>query len=434
MVIWGADMTGALPTIRGGWSWAVASVADVHPDAPLQELQIRMRQEEGRLAEDLCAAGCLTVVDGPLNFIRSRDLPVVGFVKTHHRALLDPEHHRQIPGLGPGQRSSLFRLGRDRYSAYLRLAPVSAISSPWSGIVRTKVPQSAGLAAAIFTADRIAGIIPRYAADAGWAHELKTATEAALARARKAITGLQRQQDDAVAAISRALAAARADDEPGLQQAIIDVSADLRRAADDIRTATEQILRAVELVRRIEKAQGLLEALDELARLLSDGKFIAYVVARKQQTLLAIATELLGSMTGSRYGFSEEFEIVYRLTGLPRSAKTLSGGETFLASLALALGLGELAGRGGGRLDALFLDEGFGALDANALSEAFDALGRQTETGRLVAVISHLRSVAEAMDRVLAVAFGKSGSQTRWLGGDERAELITEDVEASLLT
>ena len=163
MVIWGAGMTGTLPAVRGGWTWAVASIADVHPDAPLKELQIRMRQEEGRLAEELCAAGYLTVVDGPLNFVRSRDLPVVGFVKTHHRALLDPEHHKQIPKLGPGQRSSLFRLGQDRYSAYMRLVPVNATSSPWSGIVRIEIPQSAGLAAAVSTADRIAGIIPRYA-------------------------------------------------------------------------------------------------------------------------------------------------------------------------------------------------------------------------------------------------------------------------------
>src|SRR5438132_3569262 len=61
---------------------------------------------------------------------------------------------------------------------------------------------------------------------------------------------------------------------------------------------------------------------------------------------------------------SRTFEIVDRLTGLPRGVKTLSGGETFLASQALALGLVELAGRGGGRLDSLFLDEGFGSLDA----------------------------------------------------------------------
>jgi len=96
-------------------------------------------------------------------------------------------------------------------------------------------------------------------------------------------------------------------------------------------------------------------------------------------------------------------------------------GRLSLASLAVALGLVALAGRGG-------------ALDANVLYEALDTIGRQAETGRLVTVISHLRSVAEAMDRVLAVIFGTSGSQVRWLGGDERDELITEDVEASLLT
>jgi len=270
--------------------------------------------------------------------------------------------------------------------------------------------------------------------DAQWANELKTAADATLAQAQAAITRLQRQRDEAISAISDALATASVDDEPGLQQAIIDVSADLRRAADDIGVAAGQIPRVAELASKIEQGEGLLEALDELARLLSDAKFIAYVVTRKQQTLLAIATELLGSMTGDRYGFSEAFEIVDRLTGLPRGVKTLSGGETFLASLALALGLVELAGRGGGRLDALFLDEGFGSLDANSLSEALDALGRQAETGRLVAVISHLRSVAEAMDRVLAVAAGPSGSQVRWLGGDERDELISEDIEAGLLT
>lgn len=163
MIIWGSGMSGGLPAVEGGWSWAVASVADTHPDAPLKELQTRMRQEEGRLAEALCADGYLTVVDGPLNFVRSRDLPVVGYVKTHHRALLDPVHHRLIPTLKPGQRTSLFRLGDDRYSAYLRLTPVAATSSPWSGIVRIEVPQSAGLAAAISTADRIAGAVPRFA-------------------------------------------------------------------------------------------------------------------------------------------------------------------------------------------------------------------------------------------------------------------------------
>jgi exonuclease SbcC len=270
--------------------------------------------------------------------------------------------------------------------------------------------------------------------DAKWALELKTATDSVLAQAQEAASTIQRTRGEATSAISAALGAACVDDEPGLQQAVIEISADLSRAADDIRTATEQIPRAAELAEKIRLGLGLVEALDELSRLLADGKFIGYVVTRKQQTLLAIATELLGSMTGNRYGFSEAFDIIDRLTGLPRGVKTLSGGETFLASLALALGLVELAGRGGGRLESLFLDEGFSSLDANSLSEALDALGRQAEAGRMVAVISHLRSVAEAMDRVLAVTAGPSGSQVRWLGGDERDELVTEDIEASLLT
>jgi DNA repair protein SbcC/Rad50 len=269
---------------------------------------------------------------------------------------------------------------------------------------------------------------------AAWARDLRAITDATLARAEDALTTLRQQHAEAITAISEALAASDAADEQGLQQAIIEVSANRSRAADDIQTASEQIPRVAELAGKIKQGEGLLEALEELGRLLADGKFIAYVVIRKQQTLLAIATELLGSMTGNRYGFSETFEIIDRLTGLPRGVKTLSGGETFLASLALALGLVELAGRGGGRLDALFLDEGFGSLDANSLSEALDVLGRQAETGRMVAVISHLRSVAEAMDRVLAVTAGSSGSQVRWLGGDERDDLITEDIEASLLT
>jgi len=54
MIIWGSGLVGGLPSIQGGWSWAVASVADPNPDAPAKELQTRMRQQEGLLAEDLC--------------------------------------------------------------------------------------------------------------------------------------------------------------------------------------------------------------------------------------------------------------------------------------------------------------------------------------------------------------------------------------------
>jgi len=163
MVIWGSGLDGTLPAQHGGWSWQSTCLDSDEPDAPLQELQQRMRQAEGRLAENLCGDGYLTIVDGPLSYVRSRDLPVVGYVKTHNRPLLNPEHHVRVPELTAGQRTSLFTLGADRYSAYLRLAPVSANYGPWTGIVRIEIPQSSGLDAAVSVADAVAAHVPRFA-------------------------------------------------------------------------------------------------------------------------------------------------------------------------------------------------------------------------------------------------------------------------------
>ncbi len=163
MVIWGSGLKGTLPAQPGGWSWQGGCVASDELDAPLQELQQQMRQAEGRLAETLCQDGYLTIVDGPLSYVRSRDLPVVGYVKTHSRALLAVEHHGRVPQLSAGQRTSLFTLGADRYSAYLRLAPVNASYGPWTGIVRIEIPQSSGLEAAVAVADAVAAAVPRFA-------------------------------------------------------------------------------------------------------------------------------------------------------------------------------------------------------------------------------------------------------------------------------
>jgi hypothetical protein len=163
MVIWGSGCRAALPAVKGGWSWSSHSVANDDPAAPLQELQRRMREAEGRLAEELCGHGYLAIVDGPLNFIRSRDLPVVGLVKTHYRALLAPDQHARVPSLAMGERTSLFRKREDIYSAYLRLAPRSAMAGPWAGIVRIELPASTGLREAIHVADRVAASLPRYA-------------------------------------------------------------------------------------------------------------------------------------------------------------------------------------------------------------------------------------------------------------------------------
>ncbi len=163
LVIWGSGLRARLPDVAGGWSWTAHSIADPAPDAPLKELQTRMRQAEGHLAEELGQEGFLVIVDGPLNYVRSRDLPVVGYIKTHHRALLEPPHHARITGLASGERSSLFALGDDRYSCYLRLAPVRAFAGPWAGIVRIEIPQSAGFEQAVEMADHVTALVPRFA-------------------------------------------------------------------------------------------------------------------------------------------------------------------------------------------------------------------------------------------------------------------------------
>lgn len=163
VVVWGDGQRVELPDVGGGFRWDCVSVATADPDAPLQELQSRMREAEGRLAEALCGDGLTTIIDGPLNYVRSRDLPVVGYVKTHHRTLLAPEQHRRVPGLAAGQRTSLFAKRADVYACYLRVADPPAWGGPWSGIARLELPSSVGLAAAVATADRAALLLPRYA-------------------------------------------------------------------------------------------------------------------------------------------------------------------------------------------------------------------------------------------------------------------------------
>lgn len=234
--------------------------------------------------------------------------------------------------------------------------------------------------------------------------------------------------------ISAAFAAVGVEDDAGLEERLVAASAEARIAAKDVETAEAQAPVAADLDGRITTGGPFVDAVDELVRLLADGKFLGAVVKRKQRALLGVASELLADMTAQRFGFAEGFQIVDGLSGQPRDVKTLSGGETFLASLALGLALVELAGRGGGRVEALFLDEGFGSLDANSLTEALDALSRQADGGRLVAIISHLHAVAENIEHVLVVTKGPAGSQVRWAKDLEREELIADELKSGLLT
>jgi exonuclease SbcC len=105
-----------------------------------------------------------------------------------------------------------------------------------------------------------------------------------------------------------------------------------------------------------------------------------------------------------------ELDVVDHYNGTERSVKTLSGGESFKASLALALGLSdEIQMSTGIRLDTLFVDEGFGSLDPESLNQAYNTLAGLTEGDRLVGIISHVNELKERIDRQIVVTKEKSG-------------------------
>ncbi|MBN9186808.1 MAG: hypothetical protein J0I97_15255, partial [Microbacterium sp.] len=118
------------------------------------------------------------------------------------------------------------------------------------------------------------------------------------------------------------------------------------------------------------------------------------------------------SARASRNGASGlGIEVMDAYTGQARPAQSLSGGETFLASLALALGLAEVVtSRAGGiRLDTLFIDEGFGSLDAETLDIAMTTLDALRQGGRIVGVISHVEAMKEQLPAQLTVVAGSHG-------------------------
>ncbi len=106
-----------------------------------------------------------------------------------------------------------------------------------------------------------------------------------------------------------------------------------------------------------------------------------------------------------------ELDVIDHYNGTERSVRTLSGGESFKASLSLALGLSDevQSSAGGIRLDTMFVDEGFGSLDEESLHQAIRALSGLTESNRLVGIISHVAELKEKIDRQIVVTKEKSG-------------------------
>ena len=108
-----------------------------------------------------------------------------------------------------------------------------------------------------------------------------------------------------------------------------------------------------------------------------------------------------------------ELNVIDHYNGSERSVKTLSGGESFQASLSLALGLSDTVSSnlGGIQMDALFVDEGFGTLDRKSMEDAMDALINLSGTNKLVGIISHREELKENIPQQIKVKKLRDGSQ-----------------------
>lgn len=150
----------------------------------------------------------------------------------------------------------------------------------------------------------------------------------------------------------------------------------------------------------------------QLADDLTDRHFVNFLLEDRRRLLSELSSERLREMT-KRYRFSDDgdFNIVDELEGdVERGTDTLSGGETFLASLSLALGLAETAARHGGRLQSFFLDEGFDALDAEMLDLALDGIERIVTPERLIALVSHVPALAARVEDKIVLGKDAEGS------------------------
>ena len=213
-------------------------------------------------------------------------------------------------------------------------------------------------------------------------------------------------------------------------------AADLRGRADAVATRVERLLERAEqgqaalaAARDIDDAStGLREIRDRSERVASlcDGQgplrigLETWVLAGELDRVTAAANVHLARLTTDRYSLERTDDAGHRgrqagldltvldsHTGRVRAPATLSGGEQFQASLALALGLADVVSLGGvgsgRRFEALFVDEGFGSLDADALDQAVDALHQIRASGRMVGVITHVEAMKQQLPVGLAV-------------------------------
>ena len=280
------------------------------------------------------------------------------------------------------------------------------------------------------------GAVSAIDAERGRAEEARGAASAALERLLARRETLSQQLDawsdkPPVAPQEAEAALASAQEE---RSALVARAAEVSGRAAHNETVARQVRTCAREGASVSERYGEVAALAYTANGRLAGKervsFETYLQGRWFDRVLVAANRRLLVMTDGRYelvrhhGAREgggtaqtglDLDVRDSFTGRPRSASSLSGGESFKASLALALGLSDVvqAHAGGIRLDTMFVDEGFGSLDEESLALAIRTLTELSGSDKLVGIISHVDELKESIDRKIVVERGRTGSTLR---------------------
>ena len=171
-----------------------------------------------------------------------------------------------------------------------------------------------------------------------------------------------------------------------------------------------------EALKQVSSIQQKLERLNNLQLVLGNNEFRNFALGLIEDQLIKQANYELNSLCDGRYRLIQmekklghDFYVIdHWNSGLTRKVSTLSGGETFLISLAMALALAEMS-RGQTEIDSFFIDEGFGSLDADSIEEALDILMNVRNRGKQIGIISHLSNLTDRITINIALEKNKLG-------------------------
>ena len=241
------------------------------------------------------------------------------------------------------------------------------------------------------------------------------------------VSGLEQTMGEEQAkakADSDRLASLRA--EHGVEGSIGESLAAVGAACDQIRVTIEQDERLLAGLEDLEAErkdwENRVRLNSRLVKDLTDARFIRFLLEEERALLSGLGSEHFERLSSGRYRFTEDgkFDVMdLNAAESVRRADSLSGGETFLASLGLALGLAEMVGRRGGRLDAFFLDEGFGTLDPEHLDLAMEGIESlvSAREQRLVVVVSHVPEVRERIEDLIVLDNDSTTGDSRVVTG-----------------